>query len=978
MQELFNTLAASFEGDLFGDLFTRTLYATDASIYREIPAGVAYPRNSADIRRLVNFAAENRLSLIPRTAGTSLAGQVVGPGIVVDVSRYMTSILEVNPAEKYAWVEPGVVLEELNRNLQKYKLFFGPETSTANRCMIGGMLGNNACGLHSVVYGSTRDHTLAVRAVLSDGSEAEFSALDPAGFNLKCQGDNLEGHIYRQIRDIIGNPENRSEIRKGYPDPAVPRRNSGYALDLLLDTAPFSEGGKPFNMCTILGGSEGTLAFFTAIKISLVDVPPPHRALLCPHFSSLADTMKANLVALSHKPTAVELMDDIVIGNSLLNHTQQANSFFLKGKPKAVLMIEFAEQTAEQLKARLEETIEDLDKQGLGDAFPVVHGSDIARVWDFRKAGLGSLANIPGDDQAVTMIEDTAVPVTRLAEYVDEMGALFSRYGMQCVYYAHVGTGELHLRPVLNLKDPADVERFRSIMQETAAIVKMYGGSMSGEHGDGRLRAGFLPFFLGEHNYRLICAVKGAFDPYGIFNPGKITDAPPVDAFLRNEPGVPTPEIPSYLDFSDSLGIVRAAEKCNGSGDCRKSHLARGGMCPSYQATLDEKNTTRARANILREFLTNPTGSNVFDHQEIYDIMDLCLSCKACRSECPSNVDMAKLKAEFLQHWHEARGIPFRTRLIAYLPAIYRLAQPFAPIINRAFRNRTFAGPFKWITGFHPMRSMPEISGLTLTRWSKRNLLTINSRIKSVNGEVFLFADEFTSYQDTSIGIKAILLLTRLGYTVRITGRGMSGRTFISKGLIRKSAKIAVDNVRQYQDLISPEHPLLGIEPSAILGFRDEFPNLVGPALKEKAMELGRNALLVEEFLYRELKAGRIGQHQFTDEPRKILLHGHCHQKALASTLPTLALLNLPKNYSCSEIPSGCCGMAGAFGFEKEHYDLSMKVGELVLFPAVRAAEQDVTICAAGTSCRHQIYDATGRSALHPVDVLFGALLPEA
>jgi FAD/FMN-containing dehydrogenase/Fe-S oxidoreductase len=975
MNQKISLLIAGFEGDLFGDLFTRTLYATDASIYREIPAGVAYPRNSEDIIRLIRFAHENKISLIPRTAGTSLAGQVVGPGIVVDVSRYMNKILEVNTAERYAWVEPGVVLEELNRNLLKHKLFFGPETSTANRCMIGGMLGNNACGLHSVVYGSTRDHTLSVRGVLSDGSEVEFSDLDPEGFTAKCAQPTLEGKIYREIRDILKDPVNRREILNGYPDPSVPRRNSGYALDLLMDMVPFNETGNPFNMCRILGGSEGTLVFFTAIRINLVDVPPPHKALVCPHFDSLPDTMKANLVALSHFPTAVELMDDIVLENALCNHTQQANSFFLVGSPKTVLMIEFAENTPDQLEAKVEETIQELKDQNLGYAYPVVYGTDIARVWDLRKAGLGSLSNIPGDNQAVTMIEDTAVPVARLADYVAEMGSLFERHGLQCVYYAHVGTGELHLRPVLNLKDPADVERFGLIMAETAAIVKKYGGSMSGEHGDGRLRAGLLPFFLGEHNYNLICRVKEVFDPLGILNPGKITQPAPNDTFLRNEPGCPTPDIPTCFEFPETLGIVRAAEKCNGSGDCRKSHLAKGGMCPSYQATLDEKNTTRARANILREFLVNPTGKNIFDHQEIYDVLDLCLSCKACKSECPSNVDMTKLKAEFLQHWHEARGIPARTRLIAYLPSLYRLAQPFAAMANLAMQNGPVSGLFKKLAGFHPDRSLPRLSTTTLSRWNRRNHLSVNSSSQQDNGYIWLFADEFTNYQDASTGIRAIRLLTALGYGVKIAGRGISGRTYLSRGLVRKAAVIARRNVIQYHCLASAEHPLLGIEPSAIMGFRDEFPNLVGPELRQKAIDLNEHTMTVEEFLFRELKAGKITSERFTKEHRQILLHGHCHQKALGSTGPTLALLNLPENYTCREIPSGCCGMAGSFGFEREHFNLSMKVGELVLFPAVRSAAEEVTICAPGTSCRHQISDGTGREALHPVDVLYEALI---
>ncbi len=974
MEKRFLDLAVSLDGDLLTDSLTRTIYATDASIYREIPAAVAYPKNAADLVRLVNFAGRNNLSLIPRTAGTSLAGQVVGTGIVTDVSRYMNKILEINVAEKYAWVEPGVVLDEMNAVLRGYGLFFGPETSTANRCMIGGMLGNNACGLHSLVYGSMRDHTLAVRAILSDCSEAEFSLLTVAEFEDKCNENSLEGRIYREVRDIIGDPANRKAIREGYPDPSVPRRNTGYALDLLLDAEPFAVGGNPFNMCRILAGSEGTLVFFHAIKINLVPLPPAHQALICAHFESLSDSLHANVVALQHKPTAVELMDSVVLECTRTNHTQQANRFFLVGEPRTILIIEIDENSREELETKIEETIGDLKKNNLGYAYPVVYGSDIRKVWDLRKAGLGSLANIPGDQRSVTVIEDIAVPVQNQAAYILEMEKLFADRGLTCVFHAHAGTGELHLRPLLNLKDPADVERFKELAAAAVPIVKKYGGSLSGEHGDGRLRASMIPLFLGEHNYQLLKRIKNTFDPQNLFNPGKIIEAPPIDSFLRNEPGVPTPEIATVQDFSDTLGIVRAAEKCNGSGDCRKSPQAKGSMCPSYQATLDEKNTTRARANILREFLIKPAGKNPFDHPEIHEVLDLCLSCKACKSECPSNVDMAKLKAEFLQHWHDVHGLSFRTRFVAYMPLIYRFAQPFAPLINRMMRPGVISNLFKGIAGFNKARSIPALSVKSLDRWMSFNLLAVNPSGGSVKGSVFLFADEFISYQDSVIGIKTIQLLTRLGYAVNIAGRTGSGRTFISKGLLRKAAAVARENTLLYHGLVSEERPLIGIEPSAILGFRDEFPDLVGGELKQKALEIARHTFLIDEFLEREMRAGRILVDDFTAEKKDILLHGHCQQKAVASTSSTIYVLNFPKNHTCSEIPSGCCGMAGSFGFEKEHYELSMKVGELVLLPAVRAADENTLIAASGMSCRHQILDGTGRKSLHPVEILYDAL----
>ena len=974
MEKKYLDLSVSLEGDLHGDILTRTIYATDASIYREIPEAVAYPKNSEDIIKLVHFVRKHKLSLIPRTAGTSLAGQVVGPGIVTDVSRYMNRILEINEKERFAWVEPGVVLDELNNELKKHRLFFGPETSTANRCMIGGMVGNNACGLHSLVYGSTRDHTLAVKAVLSDGTTTEFSSLNRQAFEDKCEGDSLENKIYQEIFQIIRDPENREQIRIGYPDPSVPRRNTGYALDLLLDMEPFTGGGQPFNMCRILAGSEGTLAFFTAIKLNLVDIPPANHALICVHFNSLIEAIEANLVVLKHSPTAVELMDHVVLDCTKSSHSLQPSRFFLVGEPRSILIIEFAEHTQERLEAKIKDTIEDLMAQGMGYAYPVVQGPDIRKVWDLRKAGLGTLANLPGDQKSVSIIEDIAVPVARQKEYVRDMQDLFARHGKTCVYHAHVGTGELHLRPVLNLKDPADVELFKLIAAETVPIVKKYRGSLSGEHGDGRLRASLIPLMLGAHNFQLIVRIKGFFDPDNLFNPGKITQSLPMDSFLRNEPGVPTPEINTYQDFNGTQGIVRAAEKCNGSGDCRKSPEAKGSMCPSYQATLDERNATRARANILREFLIKPDRKNPFDHPEIFEILDLCLSCKACKSECPSNVDMAKLKAEFLQHWHDAHGLSFRTRFVAYMPLIYRFAQPFSGTVNRLMKVAFLANAFKRIAGFNEARSIPTLAEKSLNHWIDRNLLTINPSENSDKGYVYLFTDEFTAHQESTIGIKAIKLLTGLGYQVKIAGHTISGRTFISKGLLRKATVIARQNVRLYSNLISDEHPLIGIEPSAILGFRDEFPDLVGDDMKSEAIRVGKSSLLIDEFLEREMTAGRIKRSDFTNHKEEILLHGHCQQKAVASSSSTIYVLNFPENYACSEIPSGCCGMAGSFGFEKEHFDLSMKVGELVLFPKVREAADNVLICASGMSCRHQIFDGTGKKSQHPVEVLFEAL----
>lgn len=968
-----NQLKPNFEGEIFVDDATRLIYATDASAYRQKPLAVTLPANAEDVKKLIRLAREQRCSLIPRAAGTSLAGQVVGNGIVVDVSRHMNKILEFNPEKRWIWVEPGVVLTELNKFLAPHGLFFGPETSTADYCMIGGMLGNNACGAHSLVYGSTRDHTSAVKALLSNGEEAVFEALSIEEFDQKCRLDSFEGSLYSQIREILSKPENQDEIRNHYPDPGLKRRNTGYAIDLLLETEAFTPGKEAFNFCKLLAGSEGTLAFSTAIKLNLVQLPPKNKALLVVHLQHVREALEANLIALKFNPVAIELMDKTVLDLTKENINQNKNRFFIEGDPGALLIAEFAEATMEEVELKASKTREALLAAGYGYAFPLITGADIGKVWELRKAGLGVLNNMPGDAKPVAVIEDTAVHPKNMPDYIEAFDKMLNHYGKSCVYYAHIATGELHLRPILNLKDPTDVELFHTIALETARLVKQFKGSLSGEHGDGRLRGEFIPLMLGEKNYQILKQIKARWDPNNIFNPNKIVDTPKMNSSLRYEPGQATREIETVLDFSHDIGILRAAEKCNGTAVCRKTEVIGGSMCPSYMATRDERNTTRARANILREFLTYSNKPNPFDHQEIFEAMDLCLSCKACKSECPSSVDMAKLKAEFLQHYYDANGIPFRSRLIAHISTINLFGSYFPRLTNFFLGNRTFSKLLSGLIGFSPKRSLPKLYGITLEKWfEKRKSEAQNPKTK---GKVYLFNDEFIRFNDTEIGIKTILLLEKLGFEVVIPRHRLSGRTFISKGFLRKAKKIANANVLLLKDLITTETPLVGIEPSAILSFRDEYPDLVDQSLKESARILAKNCFTIEEFLAHAMDKGLIHSGQFTVMEKEVFYHGHCQQKSLTGTKDALKILGLPKGFKVREIPSGCCGMAGAFGYEKEHYDLSMKVGELVLFPAIRKTSDTSLLAASGTSCRHQIHDGTQRQAKHPVEILYEALL---
>jgi FAD/FMN-containing dehydrogenase/Fe-S oxidoreductase len=968
-------LRKELSGELYTDQISKYLYATDASAYRKIPMAVAIPKNEQDLQKLIAFANNEKITLIPRGAGTSLAGQVVGNGIIVDMSRNFNNILELNETNHSVRVQPGVVLDELNLYLKSHNLFFGPETSTSNRCVIGGMLGNNSCGSHSIIYGSTRDHTIAVKSLLSDGSIAEFKALNNSEFIEKYKSQTFEGQLYNNIQTILSNPLNQKHIQQDYPDREVKRRNTGYALDILLDTNPFNDNGIPFNFSKLIAGSEGTLTMATEIVLNLVPLPPKEKAVICIHLNSVMDALYANLIALEYAPGAVELMDSHILNCTKDNISQRRNRFFVQGDPGAILIVEFARESKSEI-LEIQNALEsELRKNGLGYHFPIVFGSDINRVWALRKSGLGVLSNTPGDSKPVSVIEDTAIKPELLPAYIKEFNQILDKYKLNCVYHAHVGSGELHLRPVLNLKDPYHVELFRNIALDTAHLVKKYKGSLSGEHGDGRLRGEFIPIIIGEHNFNLVKEIKKTWDPNHIFNANKIVDTPSMNSSLRYVPGKPHRNIETYFDFSSSFGILGAIENCNGSADCRKSEVIGGTMCPSFMATRNENSSTRARANILREYLTNSTKNNPFNHKEIYEVLDLCLSCKGCKSECPSNVDMAKLKAEFLQQYYNSNGIPLRSLLIGHFTKVNKIGSLMPKAYNFVINKSIFSKALKNVIGFSNKRNVPEIASTTLRSWLKKNLSSYNILLPENAKKVCLFVDEFTNYNDVEIGILFVKLLNKLGYIIIIKDHKESGRTFLSKGLLKKARKIANYNILKLHSLVEESIPLIGIEPSCILTFRDEYPELASSTLRGFAKELAKNVFLLEEFINAEFLAGRIDSKKFVSETKKIKFHGHCQQKAIVSSEPTRAILSIPENFEVTEIKSGCCGMAGSFGYEKEHYDLSIKVGELVLFPEVRITPQDVLIVASGTSCRHHIFEGTGRKAVHPIEVLYNALV---
>jgi len=971
MNDLLERLAASLEGELFfndspyhqGQLMA---YATDASVYQEQPLAVAFPKNENDIAALIEFANLNLLTLIPRAAGTSLAGQVVGEGIVVDISYYFNQIIELNVVEAWVRVQPGVIRDDLNAFLQPFGLMFGPETSTASRAMIGGMLGNNSCGLHSIVWGAVRDHVLEATVLLSDGSRAIINnekSIDNNPFLIQIMGD---------IHAILSNKDNQALIKNNFPKPTVVRRNTGYALDALLQMQPYATAGGAFNLCKLIAGSEGTLAFVTEVKLNLLPLPPIESALVCVHCTSIKESLLANAIAIKANPMASELVDKCIMDYTVGHPQYQKNRFFIEGDPEAILMVEFMEDSKEKVMARAHAFIAALSSASLGYAYPVLCNEEAKLAWDVRKAGLGLLRNAATDVQPVNLIEDCAVAPEDLPDYIEDLQGVLKKFNVKASYYAHAAAGELHVEPLINLKSAEGVLIFRGILTDTAALIKKYNGSLSGEHGDGRLRGEFIATVMGEQVMNLFKAVKKIFDPNNIFNAGKIVQTPAMDEHLRMWQDVKQKAISTVFDFSEQGGLVRLAEKCSGSGDCRKTEITGGLMCPSYMATRNEFNTTRARANVLRQFLTNPSDPQPFQHEEIKAVMDLCLSCKGCKTECPSGVDITKMKAEFLQQYYLVKGVPMRAKLIGNFSKQMKIASIAPSIYNALLSNTFMRRNINRLLGFHPDRTMPLIAKETLRAWNKKRVSGIE---KSNRRPLYFFCDEFTNYLDVGIGKKTIALLERLGYEVILPLHKESGRTYLSKGMVHQAKKIANENIALLTAALPEGAVLVGTEPSAILTLRDEYPSLANPALKSAAAQLAAASFTIEEFLYNEIKAGHISKSQFHLQSKTIALHTHCYQKVLSDAKYSLFILGFPENYTVTEINAGCCGMAGSFGYEKEHYEVSQKVAELVLFPAIRNLKEETLIAAAGTSCRHQIKDGLHKTALHPVEILAAAVI---
>ena len=955
-RELVHELAQVVEGEVRFDKYSRILYSTDASIYQIEPIGVVIPRHAEDVIATIEVAARHRVPVLPRGGGSSLAGQAVGHAIHIDVSKYMHRILEVNPEERWVRVQPGVVLDQLNAHLRSYGLQFGPDPASSNRATLGGILGNNSAGAHSILYGITADHALEADVVLSDGTFTHVGPLDLPALHMKLEAEGLEGDIYRAVHRIVS--DNLSLIEERYPK--YWRRAGGYNLDRI---ARQLKTGEPFNLFELIVGSEGTFVTLTEAKLNLVPLPKM-TALDIVHFDDLVDAMEAVPAMLECEPSAIELLDEMTLQlvRGVPEYARQLT--WVEGDPKAVLIVEFYGESETELLDKLDKLEARLKRERMGTAFVrAVTAEEIARVWNVRKAGLGFLMGLKGDYKPIPFIEDPAVPPEHLAEYIRGVRDICHAYGARMAAYAHASAGCIHVRPLINLKLENEVKKMHAIAIATCGLVLKYSGVMSSEHGDGLVRSEFNERIFGPELYSLFREVKRAFDPQGIMNPGKIVDAQSMVENLRYGPDYRAVQVRTHLRFDEFGGFDRAIEMCSGVGICRKMGV--GTMCPSYMATREEEHSTRGRANALRAAISGALPIEELTSDRMLQVLDLCLECKGCKAECPSAVDMAKLKAEVLAQRADKYGVPLRSRLFGHIHLLSRLGSATAPLSNMLAQS-PLATALKARLGIAPERPLPSFAAEPFDVWFRRHYRRNGAR----KGRVVLFHDTFMTYNQPEIGRAAVRVLEALGYEPILVRRKCCGRPMISKGMLRKAKAYAEHNVHILAPYAEAGIPIVGCEPSCLLTIRDDYPDLVDDPRVE---QVAANSLLIEEFVARLLDSDGVDL-SFKEAPKRVLVHGHCHQKALVGTAPTLRMLRLMPGCEVEEVDSGCCGMAGSFGFEVEHYNLSMTIGELRLLPAVREAGPDTVIAAAGISCRQQIAHGTGRTAKHPVEILAEAL----
>ena len=951
-QALVDELRRHVSGEVRFDKMTRALYSTDASIYQIEPIGVVLPRDQDDVIAVIETANRHDVPVLPRGGGTSLAGQTVGNAIVIDFSRYMRDILEVNAEEGWVRTQPGIILDELNHHMAPHGMLFAPDPSTSNRGNVGGALGNNSCGAHSIMWGKTIDNVIELDAVLSNGRTVKFGALDGEQLEVKLRDEGLEGQIYRRLLSI--GESNREEVLRRYP--RIQRRVGGYNLDELV-------GGRDFNMARFVVGSEGTLVAITEAKLRLVPRPRT-KALAVVHFAGLLESMEATVTTLELEPSAVELIGSMILRQARANLEYSRTMDFVEGDPEALLVVEVVGDSEAELEDKLDTLEYRLRRSGLGYAVSrLMKPADQARVWAVRMAGLGLMMNVPGDAKPLPFVEDTAVAPEVLPQFVKRFDEIIREHGTEAGYYGHASVGCLHIRPLIDLKRQDGVDRMASIATRISDLVLEFGGAMSGEHGDGLVRSAWNEKMFGSQLYRAFRQVKQAFDPRGIMNPGKIVDAPPMTENLRISPTYRTREIETGFAFAEEGGFARAIEMCNGQGACRK--VQGGTMCPSYMVTRDEEHSTRGRANALRAAISGALPADALTSRRLYDVLDLCLECKGCKAECPSNVDMAKLKYEFLDKYHKANDYPLRNRIFGNIATLSRWGSFWAPVSNWTLRSR-YSKDLLQEAGIDQRRAMPPFASQTFTQWFRAR-----GGSPTLERQVVLFPDTFTNYNYPNLGKAATKVLERLGYQVIVPRVRCCGRPMLSNGMMDKARSNARFNVDVLFPLVEKGAKLVGLEPSCILSFSDEYADLLGGDSRAKVV--GENTMLIEEFLLHAREEANATL-AFQPAAGKVLFHGHCHQKALVGSEAAMAVLRSIPGCEPLEIQSGCCGMAGSFGFETEHYDISMKIGEQVLFPAIRSQTGRYEVVSEGVSCRQQIEHGTGKRSKHLVEVLAEAL----
>ncbi|MBK5279194.1 MAG: FAD-binding protein [Bacteroidia bacterium] len=944
-------LREKLEGELLTDNYSLGMYATDASFYQIRPIAVVLPKNELDVKKAIEIARAHKIKILPRGGGTSLAGQTVGEAIVIDFSKYMNKILEFNEKERWVRVQPGLVRDELNEVMAKYNLHFAPDPATSSRANVGGMIGNNSSGTKSILYGKTVDHVLEANVLLADGTEMLLKELSKEAFEKKTQQKNREGEIYKHVLETIN--QNKQEIKQRFPK--VMRRVGGYNLDEFVYT-------DNWNLAKLITGSEGTLAITLDVKINLEPLPN-FKSVAVVHFADLLEAIRAVQPMLPFKPSAIEIIDRTVLHLSAENLTTKPLCHFIEGDPAAILIVEFYGDTYESVIERPTEMIKVLKEQSLGYTYPIFpSGKTYNDVWNLRKKGLGLMMGIKGEKKALSFIEDAAIPIEVLPEYIDQVLKICAKHNTEVSMYAHASVGVIHVQPLLDLRDEKDIINLKNITDETFDLVVRYGGSWSGEHGDGLVRSAYNERFFGSTLYQAFKDIKKLFDPDNLMNPGKIVDSQTIEHNLRYGTTYTDQEIKTEFHYRSENSFRESVHMCTGVGECRK--VLGGTMCPSFKATRDEEHSTRGRANALRLAMSGQLGKEGISSKRLHQVMDLCLSCKACKSECPSNVDMAKMKSDVAQLYYDEHGISFRDRLIRdSSKAAARLSGVLAPLINFIQHSKVFRYGLQKLAGFDQRRVLPEYAKEPFYKWFEKE---DNNTFKNPEKRVVLFADTYLNFHEPNIGVSAVQLLNSCGYEVILANVGCCQRPKISHGFLREAKSEGSKTIEGLKKYLDQGLTIVVCEPSCASALNDDLPDLI--ANESVAAQLKEKVMMIDVFLEKEIENGKLNK-EFESIAGNILLHGHCHQKALYGTTGMKAVLS-KTNHTVSEIPSGCCGMAGSFGYEQEHYDISKKIGDSILFPAAKSMKAGTTLVANGFSCRHQIEHFTGVKPKHWVEAI--------